>query len=244
VSATPALHLTGSNIVPRDTAVTLSKSRDLSVDAISLSGPFNLGFYRQFVRDAFESPGAMRALRRWTVAPKVYVRTVDEAGKPIETPTIDLVRTVLAEDQSVWTGGRFGIASVDAGTQTREGVPGWITVKFPSEVDPHVCGRAQVAQSGGWIELDYKNNECTCHGPSRIDAIVVRHELGHAFGFYHTGDRRDLMSGLPWDCSVRLTAREQFHASVAYTREPGNADQDVDAATATLSVAPAPIVVN
>jgi predicted Zn-dependent protease len=46
---------------------------------------------------------------------------------------------------------------------------------------------------------------------------TVKHELGHAFGYWHTGNAQDLMSGLAVsECDREPSAREVYHATVAY----------------------------
>jgi hypothetical protein len=65
------------DIVPRSLLVAIGSTRAVAVDAIGVSGanPFNLNFYRQLVRNAFDAPEKLEPLRRWTTAPQIYLKT-------------------------------------------------------------------------------------------------------------------------------------------------------------------------
>jgi|SoiMethySBSTD1v2_1073268.scaffolds.fasta_scaffold00977_32 hypothetical protein len=234
--------LTSDRIVQRITTVNATSSRQVSVDAIALGNGFDLDFYRAFVRNTFTEPGNVQPLRRWTRAPMVYVKTVDEAGEPIDATTLDTVTTALNSVAQTWTGGRFALAGIERGTETRVGVSGWITVRWPNpSVDPN-CGRAQVGMDGGWIELQHLRN-CGCGG-SRIRPYTVKHELGHALGYFHTGQAGDLMSGISVSlCDLEPSARERLHATIAYSRPVGNLDPDTDPSSTVALRSPQPIVV-
>jgi len=240
-----SVRLAGPNILERSFSVLLPGGRDLALDAIALDSGFDLDYYRRLVRDNFTSSTTLRPLRRWTQPPRLYIRTIDEAGTPIEAATLDPVVAAFQDEILAWTGGRFGFAAVELGTGSREGVSGWITVKWPAPLtDSTYCGRAQVAVSGGWIELNYLMNAgCSCRG-SRIGNKTVRHELGHAMGFYHTGELTDLM----WNQAVcedrRPTARERLHAAIAYSRSVGNTDPDVEPGSVSFGSTAAVVVVD
>jgi hypothetical protein len=233
---TSRLMLEGDTIVPRSLVASVNQTRILDVDAIALRPGFDLKFYRQLVRDDYENAGILRPLRRWMQAPQIYLRTVNNAGDPIDASSLDLTERVIRETAATWTGGRFGVATVDRGTESREGVPGWITVKWAPSSDRLYCGVADVAVSGGIIEL-YTRGGCRCVGGPAVDASVVRHELGHAFGFFHTDSRNDVMWYQDIDCNKDVSERERYHAAIAYARPMGNADPDADPVSA-VHVAP------
>lgn len=238
---TRQLKLEGPSIVERVVFLGSPTAREISVDAIALTAGFDLEYYRRLVRRPPSQPEQLLPLRRWTRAPMIYLRTVDEAGQAIDTITLETVANALSSGVAEsFTGGRFGIAGIERGTETREGMSGWITVKWPNPMitDPPQCGTAQVGVEGGWIQLNYLNENCGRRGSgcnqSRIRESTVRHELGHALGFYHTGDATDLMSGLgDSDCRKQASTRERLHASVAYSRPIGNTDPDTDGAGST-----------
>jgi hypothetical protein len=244
-TAVSLLSVTGAGILSRGLVVNASASRDLSVDAIALSGGFDLDFYRKLVRDGYEEPATLQPLRRWIRTPSFYLKTVDEAGSPLTEATLAAIETVLRDGVPRWTGGALGTPAIERGTGTREGQSGWITVKFPFPGNPSYCGHAQVGVDGGWIELETHGNGSLCRTSSSLIAPrTIRHELGHALGFYHTGDSGDVMSGLTWFLSQGddlPTARELYHAALAYKRPVGNRDPDNDP---TSAVTLAPMVVH
>jgi hypothetical protein len=239
------LSMAGAGILPRGLVVNASTSRDLSVDAIALNGGFDLDVYRKLARNGYEEPAALQPLRRWTRTPSFYLKTVDEAGSPLTDATLALIETVLRDGVPRWTSGALGTPAIERGTATREGQAGWITVKFPFPGDPSYCGHAQVGVDGGWIELETHGTGSACRTASSLIAPrTIRHELGHALGFYHTGDSRDVMSGVTWSLSQGddlPTARELYHAALAYKRPVGNRDPDTDP---TSAVTLAPMVVH
>jgi hypothetical protein len=227
-SGSHRLSLTGSTIVSRSLLVAVGSTRDVSVDAISLSG-FDLGFYRQFVRNGLDSPAALEPLRRWTTNPNLYLKTVDEAGAPIPGPTLDMVEATARAVVPIWTSERFTVATVERGTGTRVGTAGWITIRWPAtSVNPNQCGRAPV--SGGYVELEAHNPRCQV-SPWVTSPSLVRHELGHAMGYWHTNAPIDVMSGTNWITNDQQpSARERAHAAIAYARPVGNTDPDTDPA--------------
>src|SRR5215831_11045388 len=146
---------------------------------------FDLTFWNEFVHDTLES--APLPLRRLTKAPMIYLRTKDEQGFDINSHTLDAVEGGIRDVALAWGGGSFGIAGVQRGTGTMEGVSGWLTVKWQNPPDPSICGRAQVGTDGGWILFNYQHptGACGCSG-SEIRPRIAKHELGHAFGYWHT----------------------------------------------------------
>lgn len=243
---TTRLSLSSATIVPRSLVVSVAASRTIVLDAIVQGHGFDLDYYRRLVRRALEQPDALLALRRWTRAPRIYLKTVDEAGRPVDAQTLQQTEAALADDAAAWTGGRFGIADIVRGTDTQEGSRDWITVKWPNPaIEGNVCGQAQVALEGGWIELNYLNPNCACGG-SRIGAGIVRHELGHTMGFYHTDEPGDLLAstiGRTAACSGHPSERERLHAAIAYSRQVGNVDPDTDPATTIHRHQMTPIVI-
>lgn len=210
-SAAPTPPVTSSSTTT--TTVPILQTIDVQACPTATSG-VDLGFYRQIGCNAFDTP--LQPVRRWTIAPKLYLRTVDEAGAPIDAVTLDTVQNAMIEIAGVWTNHRFGLEGALRGTDSREGVSGWITVKWPATVTA-ACGVSDVGKDGGTIELSYKTPGCSCNG-SAIRPRTARHELGHALGYWHTDNTTDLMSnlGATKPCDQQPSARELQAAAYQY----------------------------
>jgi len=222
------LRLTGG-IIPRELSVAAGAAGDVEVDAIPLSSGFDLGFYRQLVRNGFDAPAHLEALRRWKIDPRIYLRTVDDAGTAIDLKTLDSTEATIRETIPMWTAGTFKAALIERGTEERVGWDAWITVRWPSVAGPEgICGSADVGRPGGEIRLYYKSN-CSCPSGPQVRPRTVRHEIGHAMGFWHTDSPTDLMAGIGVaGCDQRPSPRELAHAAIAYHRPVGNLDPDTD----------------
>jgi hypothetical protein len=215
---TLSITITGTGLVTRQSHVAATGPRSVDWDAISEAG-FDMSFYRALVRNGLES-STLEPVRRWTRSPSVYLQT---GG--IDTATLTMVETVIRESVPQWTNG-LQVATIEGGTGTREGQAGWMTVKWTQGSDNH-CGVAQIGLEGGWLELRTTAG-CGCNGWMARPS-TVRHELGHAMGFYHTDQPADVMHATDRTCDKPITAREMAAAAVAYHRPVGNVDPDTDA---------------
>lgn len=196
-------------VIPPPTPVSL-----ITVSACPDAVPgLEIGFYRQIGCNAYDLP--LQSVRRWNVAPKLYIRTVDEAGAAIDAVTLDIVQNAMVASAPTLTAGRVQLA-VERGTDTRENVSGWVTVKWPTAGLTGLCGRSDVGRDGGTIELNAVSATCGCNA-SKIRPSAAAHELGHALGYFHTGNADDLMSGLPnRTCDQQPSARELQAAAYQY----------------------------
>ena len=183
---------------------------------------FDLAYYRQLVHNAYDGP--VLSLRRQSEAPRIYLRTINDDGTPMDAFTLNETARALEQTAGALTG-VFGLAGLERGTGTRKGQPGWITVTWASyanERDPlySYCGQALVG--GDEVILYPKSRWCRCGGGPAVVLSTVKHELGHALGFHHTDRREDLMYPTYSACNQEPTERERYHASVAYTRPIGS----------------------
>lgn len=201
--------------VPSPTSPTAAAAPSL----MSLDSSFDLSFYRAFVQNGFEAPSQLEPVRRLPGPLRIYLRTEDDAGRSIDAVTLNTTARVLVEGVAIWSGEQFGVAEIVRGTGTREKVPGWLTVKWSSAATADRCGRSTVGVDGGFLEFNDLAN-CSCGLPSRVYPRVVRHELGHAMGYYHTDRSTDVMYGRtisPDGCDLQPSEREQQYARYFYT---------------------------
>lgn len=217
-----------------------------TVDLIPEAG-FDLTFYRQLVRNTFAEPATMRAIVRQTQPVRIYVRTVSDAGQPIDDVTLNTVTSQLTPALlDAFSGGQIPLLGVERGVESRVGVAGWITIRWPTVLPGDRC--AQTAVGGDWIEILNDPARCGCRGTGGTYPRLVKHEFGHAMGFWHTDSFKDVMNNDPAgnSCDADLSARERWHAAIAYKRPVGNTDIDVDPSSSTFSRAdlPGPVVVD
>jgi hypothetical protein len=187
---------------------------------LSLGDAFDHTFYRAFVQNGFEAPNHLEPARRLPGPLRIYLRTEDDAGRAIDATTLALTAQVLIESASIWSGEQFGVTEIARGKGTREKVPGWITIKWSSVATAGRCGRSTVGVDGGFIEFN-DLADCSCGLESRVYPRVVRHELGHAMGYYHTDEASDVMYGRaisPDTCDLQPSERERRYARYSYSQ--------------------------
>jgi hypothetical protein len=173
----------------------------ITISACPETAPgLDLGFYRQIGCNGFELP--LQAVRRWTVNPNVFIQTAD-----IDAPTLDMIEATVREVIPHLSGGKLSAGTVERGAGSRQGQAGWISILWDSTLTS--CGLSDVAVSGGVLKLYPRGGtNCTCNGLA-IRPRTVRHELGHALGYWHTDSPADLMSGQAvLACDAGLSARE------------------------------------
>lgn len=206
----------GTSTPTAPTAVAAAASTALA----ALTDTFDSVFYKGFVQNGYESPGRLEPVRRLPGPLSIYLRTADEAGRAIDAITLAATERAIVETVGIWSGGQFGVTEVARGTGTREKVAGWITVKWSSVAMSNSCGRSTVGIDGGYIELN-DLGDCSCGMASRVYPRLVRHELGHAMGYYHTDRVTDVMYGraiAPEACDLQPSERERRYARFLYNQ--------------------------
>jgi hypothetical protein len=203
--------------ITRETWVQTTNPR---IDLIPEAG-FDLGFYRQFARNGLDGAGSpLQPLFVLRQAPAFYLEV--EGAKGVTVERARKLEAVARRVVPMLTGGRFQVTRWETGPTPREPQAGWIMIERRD--DPDACGRAYVGRSAGQIWL---NNDLDC----RMEATFA-HEIGHALGFWHVDRPGSMMWGSPdkyrLSASDAPTDTEQHHAALAYARQPGNTDIDID----------------
>jgi hypothetical protein len=164
---------------------------------------------------------------------------VDQNDRAVEPEVLQVVRDSIGRAVTAFTGGKLSVAALESGTEDRPQALGWINVyirRDPNERNR--CGFANIGANPGSITLN--NDVCSC-GSNKIPGALVMHEVGHAMGFFHVPDQNAVMYPfLPGNCPAgQLSAAEQYHAAIAYSRPRGNTDPDVDPSSSRTMTAPA-----
>ena len=196
-----------------------SPSAVATAETTIIAEGFEPGFYRAFLQNGFEAPDNLEAIRILQSPLRIYLKTHDDSGRAIDAATLDSTERVLIDSARIWSGGTFGINEVARGTASREKVAGWITVKWAGAPSGQRCGRSTIGLDGGFIELN-SSGACSCGSGSLIYPRLVRHELGHAMGYYHTDSPTDVMYGntISSDaCDLLPSDRERRHARIAHS---------------------------
>ena len=203
-------------------------SRTPTVDLIPTAPPFSSIFYGQLVRNLLDSSTA-EPVRSLPAAPSLYLQTQGISGS-----TVEHLLAAAREIVPMMTGNRYQLATVETGLETRPERAGWIVVDIINDKSDESCGRAYIGAVSGhiWLNVASSDQGCT-FGTDVISQGVMRHEMSHALGFWHIDVPNSLMyyrtnrgAGLPTDL-------ERYHAGIAYSRQAGNRDPDIDDPRAT-----------
>jgi hypothetical protein len=239
-SGTAGLTTDVNGFLFRGVALQLAPMRTgVTVDLIRNAPPFDLPFYRQLVRNGWESP-VLAETRRWTIDPSFYLRSVtSDTAEVVPADLIESIRVLFERSIPELSGGTRRLGAFEVGTEPREVSEGWVIVDFMEQPPNGVFGQASVGGNSGTMTLRYpiavsnaNTNPFNCSTPT---LGVADHEITHTMGYWHTANVfEDTFSGEGCPGAPR-PAHTKYHAGILYSRAPGNRDPDVDAVTAIQS---------
>ena len=177
-------------------------------------------FWNQLVFDTHDCPaercGEPLERRRShvlsTTGPDFHIRTHDETGERIVTEeNVQRIRADIPRTMAIITGEPFRGRILDgARAASRQST---INIEF-DELDPDLCGQAQVGAAVVIQSSALSRHEFDASGQGCPPIPVLRHEVAHAMGFFHVSYGGDLMSWLPEYVSD-FSEREVHHMQLA-----------------------------
>lgn len=196
-----------------------------------LSDPrYSASFYRMFALGSKDLGGNTAPLRRHLSPIQFYVMTVDNQGNAIDSKTLDATAAALINTTPIWNGG-MGIRGLTYGTAQPAPVgclncapdPALehnISVKWDGTTTNGLCAQSDIA--GNTITVYLRTANCSCLGLA-VAPVIIKHELGHAMGYWHTDNPLDVMGASGTNtCDLNPSEREQFHARLAYSQPNGS----------------------
>jgi hypothetical protein len=243
------LTISADGFVSRVTGLSGSPGNGVRIDIIADRPPFSSDVYRTFVRGGIEwlnAGAAPLGLGHWTVAPKLYIKTVfDDTGDPVPAVTLGLAEEVFGSLLPTMTGDKFRATVFERGPNLlHDNEVGWITLRwYLNTCPPQFCsgggkdedGYRNPIDSGGAFVCLARGCSGVCDGARLRPVHVLQHELLHTLGFSHIGPVPGVFfgqgTGKPCDtvdASQAMSETEKLIGAIAHARPNGNKEPDID----------------
>lgn len=237
-NGTPAVRVSAPGYLVRETNMSAAgvARNSLLIDVIANTPPFSLSFFREFARNAADSPGSLATLNPWTMAPSFYIKTTDDAGNPMPDDVIEGLKKIFINSVPPLTSNRFSVRAIETGPADRPAADGWVRILFLRELpNPTAAGDSTVGGNRGLMRIRTTPVIAgSTFGCFSAAGSVAVHEIVHTMGFWHTATPPTatafgVSTGNAFNCDgVRLPPATQYHVDIAYSRPPGNRDPDSD----------------
>ena len=244
------VELSGSQVYTRLAAVNTNVGRSVLLDAIEISSPFHLGFYREIARGNHPNEKQIFPTHRWVnpTPPTFYIDTNANVTLDgvIDAAQIEVVKQVIQDVVPVFTGNVYTAESIELKSfeylDFEKDIP---DNSFVISFDDRLMW--QVSAYG----VTFTDPDLISDDTSFINKTVIRlvddmsfytrsnigfdqvlaHEMGHGFGFRHTSILPSIMMpaiGFSGLFSGYYSQHDSLHMEVVYRRPAGNIDIDND----------------
>ncbi len=255
------VEISGNQVYTRLAAVNTNVGRSVLLDAIEISSPFHLGFYRELARGNHPNEKNIYPTHRWVspTPPTFYIDTNARVTLDgvIDSTQIAIVKRVIQEVVPVFTGNLYTAESIELKPfeflDFNQDIPdNAYVISFDDRLMWQVSAYGVTFTDPELVSADtsYINkavirlvDDMSFYARRSIDFDqVVAHEMGHGFGFRHTSILPSIM--MP---SVAFTGLfsglygpyDAMHMEVVYRRPAGNLDIDNDPIPGTKYADPA-----
>ncbi len=240
------VEISGNQVYTRLAAVNTNNGRSVLLDAIEISSPFHLGFYREIARGNHPNEKHIYPTHRWvnSTPPTFYIDTdasVTLDGK-IDDNQINTVKDVIKKVLPVFTGNVYTSAPIELKPFSyldfsRDIPDNAYVISFDDRLMWQLSAFGVTMTDPNFISANTSFINKTvvrlvddmtfyARGDIGFDEVTA-HEMGHGFGFRHTSILPSIMVAIGAFGGL-YGQNDIVHMSVVYHRPAGNRDLDAD----------------